>query len=119
FSFTKQAVLSVPTNSAQDIARHSFKIFCESYDFAPQPPVRALTIQTYNLVTENFNYQPTMFDTEVPNAKAEKLGESLDEIRLKFGLSSITKASFIDSDFVTHQKDDTVDVIPFQKNNRH
>lgn len=117
-SFSRQKLINAPTNSAKEIARHAYDIFCASYNFMTRPPVRAVTIQTYNLVTEDSNFQTSLFDVQKNNDKEEHLGDKIDEIRLKFGLLSITKASFIQSDFITFQSDDDNDYIPFQKNNR-
>lgn len=116
-SFSRQKQLNHPTSDGQTLARTCFEFFKDNYDFKTMPPLRTLTVTTFNLVTHNFTFQTSLFDTPLDKRK-EKIGASLDKIRSKYGVESITKAAFIDNALVglTHSQDD--DVLPFQRGNK-
>ena len=116
-TISRQHVLSFPSNSEKTIAKEAYECFLKNYNLQYQIPIRSLTVQAYNLVSEGFNFQQSLFDIEIENFKEDKLGKSLDVIRDKFGFESVTKASFINNDLIasSHKSDD---VLPFQRNNK-
>ena len=116
-TISRQQVLNYPTNSEKVIATEAYECFLKNYNLNHLLPLRSITVQTYNLVSDGFSFQQSLFDTAIDNFKEEKLGKSLDVIRDKFGFESVTKASFISNDLIasSHKSDDT---LPFQRNNR-
>lgn len=78
-------------------AEAACKIFDEMWD---KIPIRHLGIHTSHVTTEG-SRQLTIFDTVVYE-KMERLDKAVAEIRMRFGMDSIKRASFINDEAVDH-----------------
>ncbi len=100
---SKQKKLSAPTNSAREIATAAYELFVKLWNL--RSPVRAITVTGTNLVPENAGTQLTLFESVETNEKQERLLETIDTLREKFGTDSLTTADFIESDLGKHPKE--------------
>ncbi|HUM56638.1 MAG TPA: DNA polymerase IV [Bacillota bacterium] len=94
---SRQKQLGTPTNISEEISKAAFEVFLGSWD--KKKPVRLLTLTGITLCSENDNEQLSLFanDNEVRNKK-EKIERTLDDIRHKYGDSSISFGRVIDND---------------------
>jgi DNA polymerase-4 len=94
---SRQKQLGIPTNISEEISNAAFKMFLDSWDI--KKAVRLLTLTGISLCSENENEQLSLFveDNEVRNKK-EKIERTLDDIRHRYGDSSISFGRVIDND---------------------
>lgn len=92
-----QKQLMNPTNLADEIREHAFSIV---HDVWPSgKPIRMLTVTGINLVNEDEGEQLTLFSSESEtHEKSESVERAMDEIRKKFGSSSIKFGRVIGND---------------------
>ena len=65
----------------------------------PQDPIRLLTLTAINLTDETADEQLSLFNEPAENReKAESIERTMDDIRKKFGDSSITFGQILDND---------------------
>lgn len=100
---SKQKKLPAPTNSAREIATAAYELFVKLWNL--RSPVRAITVTGTNLVPEDVGIQLNLFAPPEVDEKQERLLETIDELREKFGADSLTTADFIDSDLGKHPKE--------------
>ncbi len=98
-SISRQKTLSVPTHLAKEMADVVMEIIGESWN--EKAPIRMLTITGANLVGgEHYGEQLSFFE-ERPNfnrEKQEKLENTLDQIREKYGKNSVELGGILKND---------------------
>lgn len=86
-----QRVLSVPTNITAEIYVAACGLFDELWD---KRPIRHLGIHTSRVFAGDYARQLCLFDG-ADYEKLERLDETVDEIRDRFGMDALIRASFI------------------------
>lgn len=100
---SRQKQLTAPTNLEEDIFRASVEIIEASWNM--KDPIRLLTITGINLCGEDEDVQLSLFDTENRNSeKGEKMERAMDDIRKKFGDTSITFGRILKNDIGLQDK---------------
>ncbi len=92
-----QRTLDTPTNITYEIYETACQIFDEMWN---KIPIRHLGIHTSHVTTEN-SRQLNIFDN-VDYEKMERLDKAVDEIRKRFGIDAIKRASFLNDKAVDH-----------------
>ncbi len=92
-----QKTIDTPTNITREIYETACQIFDEAWN---KIPIRHLGIHT-NHVTAESSRQINIFDS-MDYEKQEKLDRIVDDIRKRFGIDSIKRASFIKSESIDH-----------------
>ncbi|WP_312432277.1 Y-family DNA polymerase [Lacrimispora sp.] len=92
-----QRTLDTPTNITYEIYETACQIFDEMWN---KIPIRHLGIHTSHVTTEN-SRQLNIFD-KVDYEKMERMDKAVDEIRKRFGIDSIKRASFLNDKAVDH-----------------
>jgi len=92
-----QKTLDTPTNITYEIYETACQIFDEMWN---KIPIRHLGIHTSHVTTEN-SRQLNIFD-KVDYEKMERMDKAVDEIRKRFGIDSIKRASFLNDKAVDH-----------------
>lgn len=96
-SISRQKQLSSPTNLADEIRKNAMKIIDSSWRLSD--PIRLLTVTAINLVDESESEQLSIFsDANDAREKNESVERTMDEIRRKFGDSSISFGQIIGND---------------------
>ena len=89
------------TSNAVEIAEAATRLYVENYNTAI--PVRSVGIKTTDLINMKANEQLTMFDTgHLKREKRAKIDETVDEIRSRFGVDSITRVSAMKIEVSNH-----------------
>lgn len=86
-----QCQLTMQTYSSSIIAKEAYLLFERSYNW--NLPIRAVTVRAINLVPVGFPEQIQFFSDPVRVEKKEKLETAIEEIRARFGKSSILPAT--------------------------
>jgi DNA polymerase-4 len=92
-----QRTLDTPTNITYEIYETACRIFDEMWN---KVPIRHLGIHTSHVTTEN-SRQLNIFD-KIDYEKMERMDKAVDEIRKRFGIDSIKRASFLNDKAVDH-----------------
>ncbi len=92
-----QRTLDTPTNITYEIYETACRIFDEMWN---KIPIRHLGIHTSHVTTEN-SRQLNIFD-KIDYEKMERMDKAVDEIRKRFGIDSIKRASFLNDKAVDH-----------------
>lgn len=98
-SIQRQRPQSPPTDIGREIAALAYEILLA--EWSEGKPIRMLTVTACNLVRADMSFeQIDMFATDDENTrkKSKKREETLDKIRQKFGKTSITTGSVMDTD---------------------
>lgn len=96
-TISRQKQLQVPTNLASELRKAALEIIAASW--RPQDPIRLLTLTAINLTDETADEQLSLFNEPAENReKAESIERTMDDIRKKFGDSSITFGQILDND---------------------
>jgi len=96
-TISRQQQLDNPTNLAETIADTALSIIRKSWRSGA--PIRMLTITGINLCDENQAQQLSLFSSEnITAEKGEKIERAMDDIRKKFGSSSITFGRILKND---------------------
>ena len=94
---SRQKQLFTPTNLASEISKNAIDIIHASWKKGS--PIRMLTITGINLTDEFFNEQLSLFEGDgISRKKGEQIERAMDEVRRKYGNSSIGFATVIDND---------------------
>lgn len=94
---SRQKQLFTPTNLASELAGNAIDIIHASWKKGS--PIRMLTITGINLTDEIFDEQLSLFGGDNTNRKKdEQVERTMDEVRKKYGSSSIGFAAVIDND---------------------
>lgn len=98
-TITRQKQLVHPTHATADVKDAALELIQASWRLSD--PIRLLTITAINLTDETVDEQISLFDTPAETReKDESLDKAMDEIRQKFGGSSITFGQMIDNDLI-------------------
>lgn len=96
-TISRQKQLHLPTNLAAEIRQAALEIIEDSWRIAD--PIRLLTVTAINLADETMDEQLSLFaPINHDRDKGESIERTMDNIRKKFGDSSITFGQIIDND---------------------
>lgn len=95
--YSHQITLLAPTNITTEIYQSACEVFDEMWN---KIPIRHLGIHTSHVTNEDFR-QLNLFDV-VDYTKLQDMDKAVDEIRKRFGLDSVKRASFIKPDSIDH-----------------
>ena len=87
FSCQWQAPIDLPTQSPMIIAKNAFNLFKKRYRW--QRPIRSVTIQAINLVSQDSPRQITLLMDAEKQERMERLDDCIEKIRERFGKNSI------------------------------
>ena len=88
-----QSPLAHPTALTKIIAESGMKLFSQSYTW--EKPLRLVGIRAINLQPACLQYQFCMFDDYRQELKLEKIDNSIDALRERFGANIICRASLL------------------------
>ncbi len=88
-----QMPMQIPTQNPLEIANVARRLFDKNYDWAS--PVRALTVRAINLEPKDLPDQLIFFDDPNKRLKMEKLDDTIEQIRGRFGKWSIYSATLL------------------------
>ena len=96
-TITRQKQLPMSTHLARDLANACWELMEKNWDMAR--PVRMLTVTALAITEEPFAVQQSLFD-DAPKAdpRRQKLEQSLDAIRKKYGRGAIGAGSILHND---------------------
>lgn len=97
-SFSRQEKWDKPSNSTDDIVKSAMNIIYKAWN--PTDPIRMLTLTGIYLTDKDDSYQISFEELAKvkDNKKSASVDQTLDQIRKRFGDSSITFANLIDND---------------------
>lgn len=96
-TISRQKQLPQPTNLAADLKKAALELLGSSWRLSD--PIRLLTLTAINLTDETAEEQLSLFDAPAETRqKGESIERTMDEIRRKFGDSSITFGQILDND---------------------
>ncbi|RFZ75953.1 DNA polymerase IV [Lacrimispora amygdalina] len=95
--YSHQKKLEAATNITREIYESACQVFDEMWD---KMPIRHLGIHTSQVVTEEAR-QLNLFD-DYDYEKLERLDRAVDDIRKRFGVDSIIRASFANAGKIDH-----------------
>ncbi len=89
------------TSNAVEIADAATRLYIENYNV--NKPVRSVGIRTTNLISKNIGVQLELFDKSyLKREKLAKIDNTVDEIRGRYGVDSITHVSAMKVDVIRH-----------------
>ena len=88
-----QAKLDIATQSPMEIAKKALDLFERNYDW--HKPVRAVTVRAISLVLQSCPMQLCIFDDPFSRQRREKLENTIETIRSRFGKRAIYSASLM------------------------
>lgn len=88
-----QCPLVAPSQSPMEIAQQARILFDRNYRW--HEPVRALTVRAINLISHDTPVQLDMFDNAVARLRRERLEDTIDELRQRYGNKCIYSASLM------------------------
>jgi DNA polymerase-4 len=94
FSFERQGKLSRPTCISTEIADRAAALFRENYTW--EKPIRTLGVRGTDLVPWNADAQTSLFVNEERRVKQEKLEETLDVLRRRYGYYCLQRAVLLE-----------------------
>ena len=108
---SRRIALGRPTSNGSEIARAAFDLVWKQ-----RPgPLRALTVFTFNLITDTENEQLTIFDTE-KEERSRRLDSTFDKLRKKYGSAAILRADNLYHDYAADMFDDEeAGFLPFKR----
>ena len=96
-TITRQKQLPMSTHLARDLANACWQLMEKNWDMAR--PVRMLTVTALAITEEPFAVQQSLFgDAPKADPRREKLEQSLDAIRKKYGRGAIGAGSILHND---------------------
>lgn len=100
----RQKPLTAASDLAKEIASCAYEILCDQWK--SKKPIRMLTVTALGLLRkEDSTQQISLFDTSIrKNEKEEKKEKTVDNIRQRFGSSSIVVGSVMDRDLGMYPK---------------
>ena len=90
YHFNRQCKVLVPTNSANEIASTAFELFETNYNWASS--IRSIGVKATDFVGENTEIQLDLFYDDNRRMKREKINETVDRLRSRFGFSCVKRA---------------------------
>lgn len=91
YHFTRQKHLLEPSNITDEILQAAYELFLANYKW--EHPIRSLGVRGADLVTDNYPVQLNLFMDAKKREKLERLDQTVDEIRKRFGYFSIQRAA--------------------------
>lgn len=88
-----QRPLPIPTQSAFEIAKAAFSLFCDTYHW--ELNVRAVTVRAIQLVSENTPIQTDLFSDFSRHERQEKIDRTVLDIRRRYGKNGIFNACLL------------------------
>ncbi len=88
-----QAPLFLPTDTYSEITEKAFELFVKNYTWRKN--VRALTVRAINLVSSDDAFQTNLFLSENKRERARTRELTMDNIRRRYGDSSVEAASLL------------------------
>ena len=85
-----QARCPYPKQSALEIARLAYKLFCKRYDW--RQSVRAISVRAISLQPEGQAVQFDLFEDNSASFRLEQIDRTVDEIRSRFGDHALRNA---------------------------
>lgn len=110
-SFSRQHKLDNPTSAAAEISEGALYILDNNYDFQTQPPLRTITVTTYNLLSDTSVMHSLLFE----ESKESKVEKSVDVLRNKYGYGILKRGINIGTVFNCDAREVEDDFIPFEK----
>ncbi len=95
YTYSRQKKLNIPTNDAYEIAEIALSLYKESYNWAADNPIRAVSICVSELTDIYSDYQISIFENSCKNKKQENLNKAVDNLRKKYGYTCIKRAIVI------------------------
>lgn len=92
-----QAKLPVALRLGSEMARAGFELFKANWQ--PEKPVRAVGIRACQLVPDDSGWQPSLFVDTRRFERAERVEQSVDNLRERFGKNAVVRASMLKRDF--------------------
>lgn len=89
FSCGRQRKIPVPTNISEEIHRTAMELFREIYHWAR--PIRSIGVRVSDLKPDTVPYQLSLFRDEEYRQRLLKADIAVDDIRRRFGFSSIQR----------------------------
>lgn len=111
-SFSRQVRLADSTDSAKTIERAAVELLRAHYPLATSLPLRTVTVTAIDLVKPSEGIQTSLFSEE---NKRHALSESLDKIRARFGYNAVMRGSLLYNSFITDDRHEEDDFLPFQR----
>ncbi len=99
-----QKPLPLPTQSAMELAREAFRLFCEQYRW--ELNVRALTIRAIRLQPETAPVQTDLFTDFARHERQQKIDETVLSIRRRYGKNGIFNACLLLETAIPHSAPD-------------
>ena len=101
---SRQKQLFTPTNLAEEIVKASMELIHSSW--RNKSPIRMLTVTAINLTDEDTEEQISIFTADAAtHMRGEKIERTMDQVREKFGSSSIGFAAVLDNDIGAYVRD--------------
>lgn len=110
----KQCVLNPSSSNATDIAEKSIELLKTLHSFPD--PLRTITIGAIRLSNKD-NLQISIFSNKVD--KEERLEQSIDNIRYKYGYTSVRRGVLLNNSDVTSSLHEEDDFRPFHQSKDH
>ena len=104
-----QAAIPIATQSAIEIAKEGFRLFCESYDWKHN--VRAVTVRAIELQPEDTPDQLDLFGSHSLHDRQEKIDNTVMDIRRRFGDKAIFNCCLMTEEKIPHAKNE-ISVLP-------
>ena len=101
FTFTRQKKLTRSTQLTNAITKEAYSLFLQNYNLEKNPPVRALTVSTFDLRDENECFQLDLFDDPAKLDNSEKLNHAIDSLQSRFGTACIKRAFLLKDQSLT------------------
>lgn len=95
---TAQKRLSGPTCLTDDIAKAAFELLKTRYSF--YHPLRAIGVRGSEVVGMEFGIQTSLLSDPVRQERREKIEGCVDQLRKRFGMDSIRRASLLYADIL-------------------
>ncbi|MEG1527612.1 MAG: DNA polymerase IV [Clostridia bacterium] len=109
-----QTTLSSPTYTAGLIAETAYKLLKYIYNPNVDLAMRTITISTSKLICVNEIKQQLSIYDELPS-KYEKIEETVDKIRTKYGYNTLTRAILLEETAMTDKYCSEEDLLPFKR----
>ncbi len=116
FSFEAQGKFSQPTNVSSTLAEKAMQIFSAKY--AWERPIRSVGVRGCDLIPAHGEEQLLLFEDEERRMKQEKLEETVDVLRRRFGHFSVQRAMLLrdaDLGLINPKEDHVIHPVAFFK----
>jgi DNA polymerase-4 len=107
FSFERQGKLALPSCLSGEISKVANDLFCQNYTW--EKPIRTLGLRACDLVPAGADTQTCLFVDEERRLRQQKLEETLDTLRRRYGYYCLQRAVMLeDKPMHINPKDDHV-----------